>query len=64
MQPEWEASNELIIAKMHFAQEWAIAEKECKGKALVTVKDLGIPTEYKRHAAVFLEKGAKRFPPS
>jgi hypothetical protein len=46
MQPEWEAGDELIIAKTHFAQEWAIAEKERKGKAPVTVKDLGIPTEY------------------
>jgi hypothetical protein len=27
MQPEWEAGNELIIMKTHFAQEWAIAEK-------------------------------------
>jgi hypothetical protein len=64
MQPEWEAGNELIIAKTHFTQEWAIAEKECKGKAPVTVKDLGIPAEYKWHAKVFSEKGAKRFPPS
>jgi gag-polyprotein putative aspartyl protease len=64
MQPEWEAGDELIIAKTHFAQEWAIAEKECKGKTPVTVKDLGIPTEYKRHATVFSEEGAKRFPPS
>jgi gag-polyprotein putative aspartyl protease len=63
-QPEWEASDELIIAKTHFAQEWAIAERECKGKTPVMVKDLGIPTEYKRHEAVFSEEGAKRFPPS
>jgi hypothetical protein len=41
-----------------------IAEKECKGKAPVTVKDLGIPSEYKWHIAVFSEEGAKRFPPS
>jgi hypothetical protein len=47
MQPEWEAGNELIIAKTHFAQEWAIAEREHKGKAPVMVKDLGIPAEYK-----------------
>jgi hypothetical protein len=47
MQPEWEAGDELIIAKTHFVQEWAIAEKECKGKAPVMVKDLGIPAEYK-----------------
>jgi hypothetical protein len=45
-------------------QEWAIAEKECKGKTPVTVKDLGIPAEYKCHMAVFSEEGAKRFPPS
>jgi hypothetical protein len=64
MQPGWEASDELIIAKTHFAQEWAITEKERKGKAPVMVKDLGIPTEYKRHAKVFSEEGAKRFPPS
>jgi gag-polyprotein putative aspartyl protease len=64
MQPEWEAGDELIIAKTHFAQEWAIAEKERKGKAPVTVKDLGIPPEYKWHAAVFSEEGAKRFPPA
>jgi hypothetical protein len=63
-QPEWEAGDELIITKTHFVQEWAIAEKEHKGKAPVTVKDLGIPTEYKQHAAVFSEEGAKRFPPS
>jgi hypothetical protein len=26
MEPEWEASDELIICKTHFAQDWAIAE--------------------------------------
>jgi hypothetical protein len=62
IQPEWEAGDELIITKTHFAQEWAIAKKERKGKAPVTVKDLGIPAEYKRHMAVFSEEGAKRFP--
>jgi hypothetical protein len=31
-QPKWEAGDELIIAKTHFAQEWVIAEKERKGK--------------------------------
>jgi hypothetical protein len=61
-QPEWEASDELIITKTHFAQEWAIAKRERKGKAPVTVKDLGILAEYKCHAAVFSEEEAKRFP--
>jgi hypothetical protein len=64
MQPGWEAGDELIITKTHFMQEWAITEKERKGKTPVTVKDLGIPTEYKQHTAVFSEEGAKRFPPS
>jgi hypothetical protein len=48
MEPKWEASNELIICKMNFAQEWAIAERAWKGKdKQMTVADLGIPNEYK-----------------
>jgi hypothetical protein len=48
MEPEWEAGDELIICKMHFAQDWAIAEWAWKGKDKeVTVADQGIPDEYK-----------------
>jgi RNase H-like domain found in reverse transcriptase/Reverse transcriptase (RNA-dependent DNA polymerase) len=65
MEPEWEASDELIICKTHFAQDWAIAERAWKGKDKeVTVADLGIPNEYKQHSKVFSEEGAKRFPPA
>jgi hypothetical protein len=50
MEPKWEAGNELIICKMHFAQDWAIVEHAQKGKdKAVTVMDQGIPDKYKRH---------------
>jgi Reverse transcriptase (RNA-dependent DNA polymerase)/RNase H-like domain found in reverse transcriptase len=65
MEPEWEAGNELIICKTHFAQDWAIAERARKGKdKAVTVEDQGIPNEYKRHSKVFSKEGAKRFLPA
>jgi hypothetical protein len=48
MEPEWEAGDELIICKTHFAQDWAIAEWARKGKDKeVTVADQGIPDKYK-----------------
>jgi hypothetical protein len=48
MEPKWEASDELIICKMHFTQDWAIAERAQKGKdKQVTVADQGIPDKYK-----------------
>jgi hypothetical protein len=48
MEPEWEAGDELIICKTHFAQDWAITEQARKGKdKAVTVTDQGIPDEYK-----------------
>jgi hypothetical protein len=65
MEPEWEAGDELIICKMHFAQDWAITERAWKGKDKeVTVADQGIPDKYKRHSKVFSKEGAKRFPPA
>jgi hypothetical protein len=65
MEPEWEAGDELIICKTHFAQDWAIAEHAQKGKEkAVTVADQGIPNEYKRHSKVFSKEGAKQFPPT
>jgi Reverse transcriptase (RNA-dependent DNA polymerase) len=65
MEPEWEAGDELIICKTHFAQDWAIAERAQKGKDKeVTVVDIGIPDEYKQHSKVFSEEGAKQFPPT
>jgi hypothetical protein len=60
MEPKWEAGNELIICKTHFAQDWAIAERAQKGKdKAVTVADQGIPDKYKQHSKVFSEEGAK-----
>jgi gag-polyprotein putative aspartyl protease len=48
MEPEWEAGDELIICKTHFAQDWAIVERARKGKGKeVTIADQGIPDEYK-----------------
>jgi hypothetical protein len=60
MEPEWEASDELIICKTHFAQDWAIMEHAQKGKDKeTTVVDVGIPNEYKQHSKVFSKEGAK-----
>jgi hypothetical protein len=48
MEPKWEAGDELIICKMHFTQDWAIAERTQKGKdKQVTIMDQGIPNKYK-----------------
>ena len=47
-----------IVNHTYFAQEWAIAAH--KKKKLT--KD--VPREYQRHAKVFSETEAKRFPPS
>jgi Reverse transcriptase (RNA-dependent DNA polymerase) len=65
MEPKWEASDELIICKMHFTQDWAIVEHAQKGKdKAVTVADQGIPNEYKQHSKVFSKEGVKRFLPA
>jgi hypothetical protein len=60
MEPKWEASDELIICKTNFTQEWAIMECTWKGNdKQTTVVDLGIPDEYKKHSKVFSEEGVK-----
>jgi Reverse transcriptase (RNA-dependent DNA polymerase) len=44
------------INKVSISQEWANKEKRHQ-------EEVEIPDKYKRHAAVFSEEGAKRFPP-
>jgi hypothetical protein len=44
------------------SQEWAIADTERRTASSAAVQ--GIPLEYQRHAFIFDEEAAKRFPPS
>ena len=58
--PAWEEGDEVIImaASAHMSQQWAIDANKRKQ----TVPTL--PDQYQRHARLFLEDAAKRFPPS
>jgi hypothetical protein len=46
----------------HIAQQWAIQDAQKKRDDSVAVQ--GVPLEYQRHAFVFNEKAATRFPPA
>ena len=58
-QPEWEEGDSIIATAhtlgQHAAQEWAIEANRNKA-------DHVLPERYQRHARVFSEEGAKRFP--
>ena len=54
---EWEEGDEIIINRTNFAQEWAIEANQNKHLE-------AIPDEYRRHAKVFSETEAQRFPPT
>ena len=54
---EWGA----MIARTNFAQNWAREANEAKQEQAPIVE---LPEEYKRHAQIFSEEAAKRFPPS
>ena len=54
---EWEKGDEIIINRTNFAQEWAIEANQNKHLE-------AIPDEYRRHAKVFSEIEAQRFPPT
>ena len=54
---EWEEGDEIIINRTNFAQEWAIEANQNKHLE-------AIPDEYCRHAKVFSETEAQRFPPT
>ena len=49
-----------IIARTNAAQEWAIAAN--KKKKALTEQD--VPRKYQKHAKVFSEEAARRFPPA
>ena len=58
--PAWENGNEVIVvaASAHMSQQWAIDANKRKQ----TIPTL--PDRYQRHARLFSEDAAKRFPPS
>ena len=58
--PAWEKGDEVIIMAVsaHMSQQWAIEANRCNQ----TVPTL--PARYQRHAWLFSEDAAKRFPPS
>jgi hypothetical protein len=58
--PAWENGDEVIImaASTHMSQQWAIEAN--KRNQLVPT----LPARYQRHARLFSEDAAKRFPPS
>jgi hypothetical protein len=50
-----------VVSRTNFAQDWAQEAKEAeKGQKL----EAQLPEKYQRHAVVFSEEAAKRFPPS
>jgi Retroviral aspartyl protease len=55
-------SEQVVICKMHFAQEWAIQGKDQWQQG--SVETQGIPEEYQHHKVVFLDWQAMRFRPS
>ena len=57
MDEEWE----VMVAKTNFAQDWA---QEANKNKQEQGKNPTLPPEYERHARIFDENAAKRFPPS
>ena len=59
---DWEEGDTIITQisplPTHAAQQWAIAANKNKAKTSE------LPQRYSRHAPIFSEKGAERFPPS